>query len=58
MSERLFCYARHGELTDFLMLGWSPTASLGGCHHGDFSVLVVWLCACPAPLPARFAARR
>jgi hypothetical protein len=55
--DSAFCYARHGELADFLALGWSPTASLGGTYHGDFGVLVVWLCDCPPVLPVRFKAR-
>jgi hypothetical protein len=27
------------------------TIALAGCHHGEYSVLCIWLCACPEAWP-------
>lgn len=46
---RTFRYIRLSLIDDALRMGWLPLRDLHGCHHGEWSVLAVWLCACPAP---------
>ena len=48
---RVFRYAPHHAADDFLRLGWVPSDALAGTIHGEWSVLMFWLCACPAPMP-------
>ncbi len=45
---RLFRYCPIDSLDDALRLGWAPSATLHN-PHGAYSVLVEWLCDCPAP---------
>ena len=48
---RLFRYIRFSQIDAAMRAGWSPTADLHGCHHGEWSVLCEWLCACPEAWP-------
>jgi hypothetical protein len=42
-------YCRIPDMEDWLRLGWLPTSALDGTHHGDWSVLCVWICGCAPP---------
>lgn len=48
---RTFQYAPLRNVADWLALGWLPHSALRGTHHGDWSVLVEWLCSCPNVRP-------
>lgn len=37
-----FQYVRHQDIENFLALGWEPTRSLSGTHHGDHAILMKW----------------
>jgi hypothetical protein len=50
-------YVRHHDACDYLALGWLASPALAGTHHGADSVLMVWLCACPAAVPRQGAPR-
>ncbi len=39
------------QADDFLLLGWVPTNTLVDTTHGFWSVLMMWMCACPMRLP-------
>jgi hypothetical protein len=47
-----FKYVRFAEAEDYLRLGWAPTAALGGTGHGEWSVLMAWLCDCRPAYPS------
>lgn len=49
---KTFHYARHEHIDDWLRLGWYPHDSLAGTHHGQWSVLMEWLCSCHMVRPA------
>jgi hypothetical protein len=53
MSERVTTlrYVRMPLADDAVRLGWLPLPGLIGTHHGSWSVLMEWLCECPAPFP-------
>jgi hypothetical protein len=58
VSETWVAFAEHDLVEDYLKLGWMPSDINGGLHethHGQFSIIVEWLCACPilVPKPAR-----
>jgi hypothetical protein len=38
---------------DYCRLGWAPSNALQGLHHGQYSVLMCWLCDCPLVEPER-----
>jgi len=44
-----FRFVRHHEALDYCRLGWCPRPALDGTPHGQYSVMIEWLCACPAP---------
>lgn len=48
---RTFHFARLTEIGDWLALGWLPHDALQGTHHGNWSVLVEWICSCNAVRP-------
>ena len=50
--NRTFHYALIAEVNDWLALGWFPHASLAGNHHGNWSVLVEWICPCKMVRPS------
>lgn len=43
---RTFHYAPLHNINDWLSLGWLPHAAFASSHHGNYSVLVEWLCDC------------
>lgn len=42
----IFRYVRHGDADVYCQLGWMPTDALDGTHHGQYAVLMHWLCEC------------
>lgn len=46
----------HHEADDSIRIGWVPLPDLDGTTHGQWSVLMMWLCACPMRVPLRGAA--
>jgi hypothetical protein len=46
--DGVYRYVVRDVLGDYLALGWLPVADLG-----YWSVLVRWLCDCPARIPCR-----
>lgn len=46
MTDRWFRYVRLDEISDWILCGWLPTTALVQTHHGQYSVLCEWLCAC------------
>lgn len=56
MSGRVstFRYIPLALAGDACRLGWLPLPGLIGTHHGNWSVLMEWICpVCPAPYPRR-----
>lgn len=45
--NKTFRYVAHGRAVDMARLGWLPVADLGPVH-GEWSILMEWLCNCPA----------
>lgn len=45
-------YAPIALALDYCRLGWMPSDGLAEVHHGEWSVLMVWPCACK-PVQAR-----
>ena len=52
MRERIFRYVNHERVVEFLALGWIVRADLGN-YHGEFSLLMEWLCDCKPIEPRR-----
>ena len=42
-------FVTHDRVPLYLDLGWCFAADLG--HHGEYSILMRWLCGCPAAEP-------
>ena len=51
MTAALFC--RFALVEDALLLGWTWTDGFVGTHHGEWSVMLVWLCECEPVAPCR-----
>jgi hypothetical protein len=49
--ERIFRYATHERVLDYLLLGWHIACADLGPPHGQYAVLLEWLCACPRAEP-------
>lgn len=49
----IFRYVRHSDAETYCQLGWSPIDALEGTHHGDYAVLMMWLCECKAAEPRK-----
>jgi hypothetical protein len=48
----VFRFVTHARADGYLKLGWLPTTALLGTYHGQFSVLIKWICpTCPAVEP-------
>ena len=42
-----FRYVTFHNADDYLRLGWVPRSpGLRGTHHGHWSILMEWICAC------------
>ena len=50
---RIFRYVLIELAEDYCRLGWVPSPALEGTHHGDYSVLMEWMCGCPVIEPSR-----
>jgi hypothetical protein len=48
MKHQYFRYVRHENIADYEGLGWLVVAELHP-PHGQYSVLMQWLCDCPVP---------
>jgi Bacterial dnaA protein helix-turn-helix len=49
---QMFRYVTHARADAYLRLGWMPTTSLEGTYHGQWSVLMKWICpSCPIVEP-------
>ena len=46
-----FKYVRHDDVDLYLALGWCPSDALAGTHHGEWAVLMLWICSCQCPMP-------
>lgn len=46
----IFRLVRHHRVQDYLNVGWH-IAQHDLLHHGDWSVLLTWLCDCPVVEP-------
>jgi hypothetical protein len=44
---RTFRYVPHHLVDDYQLLGWMMVDDLGGTPHGQWQVLMEWLCDCP-----------
>jgi hypothetical protein len=36
---------------DYARLDWIIEDKMGHCHHGEYSILMEWLCDCPVVEP-------
>jgi hypothetical protein len=43
----IFRYVPHGKAHTYAMLGWHIADTLADTPHGQYSILMVWLCQCP-----------
>lgn len=50
--DRLFRYIRRRRVPAFIASGWIAHPALNGTHHGDWSVLMEWLCDCAPAEPS------
>lgn len=50
---RLFRYIKLSEADAAVRAGYLPSSDLVGVHHGEYAVLMEWLCQCPEPLSKR-----
>ena len=48
-----FRYVTFHNADDYLRLGWVPRFGLRGTHHGHWSILMEWICACECVEPRR-----
>ena len=48
---RIFRYVPIGLAGDYCRLGWVPSPALRDTYHGEFAVLMEWVCGCPACEP-------
>jgi hypothetical protein len=55
MRQQTFHFVRHSEALDWLRLGWLARPTLERTHHGEYSVMMEWLCDCEMPLLRREA---
>jgi hypothetical protein len=53
MSDRgiTLRFVRLRDANDYLALGWMPTKDLLGCYHGQWTILMRWLCDCKPQEP-------
>ena len=52
LRERIFRYVAHHQVLDYARLGWTIADTLAGSPHGEYSILMVWLCDCRCVEPA------
>jgi hypothetical protein len=39
-------FVPHHPVLEYLRIGWCPTLAHADMHHGEFSVLLIWMCGC------------
>jgi hypothetical protein len=44
-------YVNHHRVLDYARLGWSIADTLSDIWHGQYSILMIWLCHCPCLEP-------
>jgi hypothetical protein len=44
-------YVEHHRVHDFALCGWHIADTLNDTPHGQYSILMVWLCDCPCVVP-------
>jgi hypothetical protein len=52
MRDRIFHWARHANVNDWLLCGWILTPC-EPMHHHEYSFMVEWLCDCKMPRPGQ-----
>lgn len=52
---RCFRYAPHGEVLDYLLLGWMVVADMGAAH-AEYRCLMEWKCGCAMIEPKKVKA--
>jgi hypothetical protein len=45
-------FIRHHAVLDHARLGWLIVDTLDDTPHGQWSVLMAWICTCPEVIPA------
>ena len=45
-TDAIYRMVPHHEADDSCRLGWEPTQALNGTTHGQWSVLMMWICGC------------
>ena len=48
---KTFKMVPHAQASTYFLLGWHHRLGLGGCCHGDYSIMMEWLCTCPMRMP-------
>lgn len=51
MKATFFRFVRHADVLVYLKCGWVARPALNGTHHGEWSVLMEWLCDCELKQP-------
>jgi hypothetical protein len=46
-----FRYVNHQRVLDYARLGWCIADTFEHCYHGEFSILMMWMCPCPLVEP-------
>lgn len=49
----LFRYVVHSRVLDYARIGWHIADTLDGTGHGNYAILMQWLCACPCVEPRK-----
>jgi hypothetical protein len=47
MYEVTFRFVYHHRVLDYARLGWCIADTLADVCHGQYSILMMWLCDCP-----------
>jgi hypothetical protein len=55
--EKTFRFVIHDRVLDYARLGWTIEDTMEDCHHGQYSILMEWLCNCPLVEPRKRSAR-
>jgi hypothetical protein len=51
--EKTFRFVVHYRVLDYARLGWIIEDTVEDCHHGEYSILMEWLCDCPVAEPRK-----
>jgi hypothetical protein len=50
---RTFRFVVHHRILDYARLGGVIEDTMEDCHHGEYSILMEWLCDCPVVAPRK-----